>query len=331
MTEEQKPGPGSRNRRLRRTDSLRRMLRETRLHADMFVAPVFVTEGSGKVEKIEAMPGVSRYSVDRAKSYVGRLAEAGVRSVLLFGVPRRKDESGSGAYARDGPVPTALRAIRSAYPDVVLIADVCLCEYTTHGHCGVVSGNTVDNDKTLPLLARAALEYAKAGADVVAPSAMMDGQVLAIRRELDSAGLEDTMVMGYSAKYASTFYGPFRDAAGSKPAFGDRRSYQMQPANRREAMREIGQDIKEGADIVMVKPALAYLDVLSEARRRFDVPLAAYNVSGEYSMIKAAVKNGWLDEKTAVYEVLTGIRRAGADVIITYFAEQAAGWLREGW
>ncbi len=321
----------ARARRLRKTDGIRRMLREARVHPDMLVAPLFVTEGSGVVQPVESMPGVFRYSVDRVAARVGELSEAGVRSVLLFGVPSKKDEGGTGAYARDGLVPRAVREVKGSNPDVVVMADVCLCEYTSHGHCGVVSGGAVDNDATLPLLSRAAVEYARAGADVVAPSAMMDGQVLALRKGLEDGGFDGTVVMGYSAKYASAFYGPFREAAGSRPAFGDRRSYQMHPANRREALREIGQDISEGADIVMVKPALAYLDVVAEARRRFDVPIGAYNVSGEYAMVKAASRLGWVDEKAVVYEVLTGIRRAGADLIITYFAEQAAKWIAEGW
>ncbi|MDE1853822.1 MAG: porphobilinogen synthase [Thaumarchaeota archaeon] len=321
----------SRARRLRKKESLRRMLRETRLHEDMLVAPVFVKEGTKKVEAIEGMPGVYRYSIDELQGYLERLARVGVRSILLFGVPDEKDDQGSGAYAREGLVPRAIEAVRPNFPELVVMADVCLCEYTSHGHCGLLTGQEVDNDRTLPLLARAAVEYARAGADVVAPSAMMDGQVLAIRRALQEAGLDDTIVMGYSAKHASAFYKPFRNAAGSAPAFGDRRSYQMQPGNFREAMREIELDVKEGADIVMVKPALAYLDVISGARRKFDLPLAAYNVSGEYSMVKAAALNGWLDEKSAVYEILVGIRRAGADMIITYFAEDAARWLKEGW
>lgn len=331
MTEERTPGLAGRARRLRRTEQVRRMFRETRLHQDMFVAPVFVTEEGKKDEEIEGMPGAYRYSQKGLSSHLERLSGLGVRGVLLFGVPKMKDDAGTGAYARDGVIPKTIAALRPSFPELVFMADVCLCEYTSHGHCGVLSGREVDNDKTLPLLARAASEYARAGADVVAPSAMMDGQVLAVRRGLSEAGMDGTIVMGYSAKHASGFYAPFRNAAGSAPSFGDRRSYQMQPANRREAMREIEQDVREGADIVMVKPALAYLDVLSEARRRFDLPLAAYNVSGEYSMIKAAVLNGWLDEKAAVYEVLVGIRRAGADLIITYFAEEAARWLREGW
>ncbi len=331
MLEEQRFRIESRARRLRKTETIRRMLRETRLHKDMLIVPIFVTEGSHKVEEIDGMPGVSRYSIDELPRYLERLTDLGLRSTLLFGVPDRKDEAGTGAYASDGVVPKALAAVKPSFPEIVMMADVCMCEYTSHGHCGILSGQEVDNDKTLPLLARAAVEYARTGADVVAPSAMMDGQVLVIRKALEEAGMGDTIVMGYSAKHASAFYKPFRNAAGSVPSFGDRSSYQMQPGNRREAMREIREDIEEGADIVMVKPALAYLDVISEARRKFDVPVAAYNVSGEYSMLKAASLNGWLEEKLAVQEVLTGIRRAGADLIITYFAEQAAMWIGEGW
>jgi porphobilinogen synthase len=331
LLEQQKSRLNQRARRLRRTEPIRKMLSETRLHPDMLVMPVFVLEGERRAEEVDGMPGVSRYSIDMAAEHVARLADLGIRGVMLFGVPESKDEAGSGAYTRGGLIPRALAALKQRQPDMVVMADVCLCEYTSHGHCGIVSNGRVDNDKTLPLLTRAALEYARAGADVVAPSAMMDGQVLSIRNGLDEAGLDDTIVMGYSAKHASTFYKPFRNAAGSAPAFGDRRSYQMQPGNRREAMKEIAQDIKEGADMVMVKPALAYLDVISEARNRFDLPLAAYSVSGEYSMVKAAAMNGWLDERAAAMEILTAVRRAGADVIITYFAADAARWLKEGW
>ena len=258
-----------------------------------------------------------------------RLAEARIPAVLLFGTPESKDESGSGAYAGNGVVPRAIAEIKKAAPDVLVAADVCLCEYTSHGHCGVLKDGQVDNDRTLPLLAKAAVEYARAGADMVAPSAMMDFQVSEIRSALEEARLSETLVMGYSAKFASSFYGPFREAAGSTPSFGDRRAYQMGYPNSRQAMREIEGDVREGADIVMVKPALSYLDVIAKARSRFDLPIAAYNVSGEYSAIKAAAMNGWVDERAMVMEVLTSIRRAGANMIITYFAEAAAGWLRE--
>lgn len=321
----------TRMRRLRSREAIRRALRETRLHPAELIAPVFILEGKGAVEPVSEMPGVSRYTVDKVGAHVERLVRAGVGSVLLFGVPSRKDELGTGAYSKNGVVPRAVKSLREAFPQLMIMTDVCLCGYTNHGHCGVLSGKEVDNDRTLPLLAKAAVEYASAGADVVAPSAMMDGQVLAIRQGLEKAGLDGTLVMGYSAKYASNFFTPFRAAAESKPSFGDRRSYQMDVASRRQAMREIEGDVKEGADMVMVKPALAFLDIIAAARRRFDLPLAAYSVSGEYSMIKAASARGWLDEKSAVYEVLVGIRRAGADLIITYFAEQAAKWIKEGW
>ena len=319
----------ARLRRLRQSEQIRALVRETSLSPSKFVAPVFVIEGSGIVEPIESMPGVNRYAVDKLANYVAKLRGAGVNSVLLFGITSSKDEAGSQAYSPTGVIPRAVAEIKRAFPDEAVMADVCLCEYTSHGHCGILRGGKVDNDSTLPLLASAAVEYARAGADVVAPSAMMDGQVGAIRIALDSEGLESTAIMGYSAKYASSFYGPFREAAGSSPSFGDRRSYQMDPPNSREAIRELSSDVKEGADILMVKPALAYLDVLSRARSRFDLPIAAYNVSGEYSMVKAAVAQGWIDEKNATLEILTSIKRAGADIIITYSAEQAANWLAE--
>ncbi len=334
MLEERTGGPGSRAderlRRLRRTEAIREVLHESRVHPSNLMAPVFVRDGERVVEPVEAMPGVNRYSVDTVSDYVGRLSDEGVRSVLLFGIPGSKDESGSEAYSSHGVVPRAIEELKSHFHSLVVAADVCLCEYTSHGHCGVLDGGGVSNEMTLPLLAKAALQYARAGADIVCPSAMMDGQVRAIRKALDGSSYEERLVMGYSAKYASSFYGPFREAAGSAPAFGDRKGYQMSPANSREAMREIDSDVREGADIVMVKPALAYLDVLSKARERYDLPLAAYSVSGEYSMIKAAAAKGWLDERGAAMEVATSIRRAGADIIITYFAEQLAVWLREG-
>jgi porphobilinogen synthase len=325
----ERPRIEARMRRLRRTQPIRELVRETRIHASNLVAPIFVKDGTRLVEPIDSMPGVNRYSVDKLRQYVGRVSSSGVRSVLLFGIPRQKDELGSSGYSSDGVVPRAIREIKSHHPDMVVIADVCLCEYTSHGHCGVIRNGTVDNDETLPLLARAAVAYARSGADIVAPSAMMDGQVRSIRAALESADLDETAIMSYSAKYSSSFYGPFREAAGSKPAFGDRKSYQMDPPNSSEAMREIANDIKEGADIVMVKPALAYLDIVSKARARFDVPIAAYNVSGEYSMVKAAGANGWLDEMAVAEEVLTAIKRAGASIIITYFAEQMANRLKE--
>ena len=335
MLEERVGGPGrgagERLRRLRRTGAIREMLRESRVHPSNLMAPIFVKDGERVVEPVEAMPGINRYSVDTVSDYVGRLVDEGVRSVLLFGIPSSKDESGSGAYSSDGVVPRAIEELKSHFHSLVVAADVCLCEYTSHGHCGVLDGDgvSVSNEMTLPLLAKAALQYARAGADIVCPSAMMDGQVRALRKALDGSSYEERLVMGYSAKYASSFYGPFREAAGSTPAFGDRKGYQMSPANSREAMREIDSDVKEGADVIMVKPALAYLDVIGKARARYDLPLAAYSVSGEYSMIKAAAARGWIDEKGAAMEVAASIRRAGADIIITYFAEQLAVWLRE--
>jgi len=319
----------ARLRRLRRTDSIRALLRENSVHVSNLVAPVFVRDGERTVEPISSMPGVDRYSVDRVSNYVGRLMEAGKKSVILFGIPSSKDELGTEAYSSDGVVPRAIRELKTHFPSLVVAADVCLCEYTTHGHCGVIENGEVSNDRTLPLLSKAALQYARAGADILCPSSMMDGQVLAIRTTLEESNHEDRLVMSYSAKFASAFYGPFREAAGSTPAFGDRRGYQLDPANSRQAMAEIESDVKEGADIVMVKPALAYLDIIRQARDRFDLPIAAYSVSGEYSMIKAASMNGWLDERSCVLEEMASIRRAGAGIIITYFAEQVAGWLSE--
>jgi porphobilinogen synthase len=307
---------------------MRAILNETTVDPSDFIAPVFVRYGSGLVEPIAALPGVNRYSVDKVAGYAARLSDAGIRAMLLFGIPEAKDELGTQAYAADGIVPSAIREVKRAVPSMLVMADVCLCEYTSHGHCGVTRDGQVDNDETLPLLGKAAVAYANAGADVVAPSAMMDFQVRALRGALDQNRLQRTLVMGYSAKFSSSFYGPFREAAGSVPSFGDRRGYQMPPGNGREALREIESDLDEGADLVMVKPALPYLDVISRARARFDAPIAAYNVSGEYAMLKAAGSRGWIDEKAAALEVLTSIKRAGADLIITYFAEEAAGWLR---
>lgn len=326
---EERSRVNSRLRRLRRTESLREILKENRVHVSNLMAPVFVRDGERIVEPVLSMPGVERYSVDRVSDYVGRLMEEGIRSVLLFGIPGSKDALGTEAYSSSGVVPRAVHELKSRFPSLVVATDVCLCEYTSHGHCGVIDNGRVSNDRTLPLLAKAALQYARAGADMLCPSAMMDGQVLAIRRSLDESGFEERLLMGYSAKFASSFYGPFRDAAASSPAFGDRKDSQIDPPNSREAMREIESDIKEGADIVMVKPALAYLDVIAKARSRFDLPIAAFSVSGEYSMIRAAATNGWLDEKGCVLEMMASIRRAGADIIITYFAEQVAGWLEE--
>jgi len=315
-------------RRLRRTEAMRRLVRETRLSPDDFVYPLFVVSGSGVRNAIPSMPGQHQLPVDQLPAEAQELRALGIPAVLLFGIPSMKDDQGSGAYAPDGIVQEAVRALKQANPDLLVITDVCLCEYTSHGHCGVVKDGEVDNDATLPLLARTALSHAQAGADMVAPSAMMDGQVAAIRQALDEGGFPHVPIMAYAAKYASAFYGPFREAAESAPQFGDRRGYQMDPPNAREALREIEADVAEGADIVMVKPALAYLDVLARARESFDVPLAAYNVSGEYAMIKAAAANGWLDERRVTLEVLTAIKRAGADIIITYHAKEAARWLQ---
>ena len=317
-------------RRLRHSATLRDMLDENRLSASEFIYPMFVVNGTGVRTPIEPMPGVDQMSVDVAVEEAQRAMQAGVKSVLLFGIPDDKDATGSGASDPDEAVQQAVAAIKKASPETYVITDVCLCEYTDHGHCGIVNGNDVDNDATLPLLAQTAVSHAEAGADMVAPSAMMDGQVAAIRAGLNDSGFSDVPVMGYSAKYASAFYGPFRIAADSAPQFGDRRAYQMAPGQGREAMREIEADLKEGADIIMVKPALAYLDVIKEASLRFDTPLAAYNVSGEYSMIAAAGRAGWIDRERAMMEVITSIKRAGADLIITYSAIEAANILAKG-
>ncbi|HDI00768.1 MAG: porphobilinogen synthase [Candidatus Latescibacterota bacterium] len=319
--------PELRMRRLRRGEGIRALVRETMLSTDDLVYPLFVVHGRGRREPIGPMPGQFRLSVDQLVEEVQEAYELGIKGVLLFGVPRRKDELGSEAYSDDGIVQRATRALKEALPELVVMADVCLCGYTTHGHCGVVVDGRVDNDRTLELIARTALSLAGSGADVVAPSGMMDGQVRAIRKALDEEGFTDVAIMAYSAKYASCFYGPFREAAGSAPKFGDRRSYQMDPPNVREALLEMELDIREGADIVMVKPALAYLDVIRAAKERFLRPLAAYNVSGEYAMVKAAGRLGWMDEEGAMMEVLLGIKRAGADIILTYFAKDAARML----
>ncbi len=321
--------PTARPRRLRRTDRLRRMVAETRLAPEMLVLPLFVVPGEGVERPIPSMPGHRQLSVDRVVPVAKQAEAAGVGGVILFGIPASKDETGSAAWDPSGPVPTAIRAIRASAPDLVVWADVCLCEYTSHGHCGVVVGDTVDNDATLPLLAKAAVAYADAGADVIAPSDMMDGRVGAIREALDAAGHHELAVCSYSAKYASAYYGPFRDAAESAPAFGDRRTHQMDPANVREAVVEVNLDLAEGADMVMVKPAGPYLDVVAAVRRSVDVPVAAYQVSGEYSMIEAAAANGWVDGDRVMMESLLGIVRAGADVVLTYFAVRAAHILEE--
>jgi len=321
--------PVTRPRRLRRNETLRRQVRETRLSPDNLVAPLFVVPGEGVRREIGSMPGCFQTSVDVLVEDCRELASLGVPAVILFGLPAAKDAEGSGAHDAGGPVPKALRALRREVPGLALWADVCLCEYTDHGHCGPLRAapdgeKEVDNDRTLGILAKAALAYAEAGADVVAPSDMMDGRVGAIRRALDEAGRTDVVICSYAAKYASAFYGPFREAADSAPAFGDRRGYQMDPANGAEALREVALDLDEGADIVMVKPAMAYLDVLWRVKERFGVPVAAYNVSGEYAMVKAAAARGWLDERRTMLELLVAIRRAGADMILTYFARDAA-------
>ena len=312
-----------RPRRLRRTETLRALVRETRLTADDFVLPLFVCAGKGVRREVSSMPGVHNLSVDEVTSEAMAAFDAGVRAVILFGLPEKKDELASGAYDENGVVQQAIRAIRKAAPGLILIADTCLCEYTSHGHCGVVRNDEVLNDESLELLARTAASQAEAGADVVAPSAMMDGQVAAIREGLDASGLDQVAIMSYAVKYSSAFYGPFREAAESTPAFGDRRAYQMDPPNAREAIREAELDYSEGADILMVKPATVYLDILKAVRDRFDLPLAAYHVSGEYALIKAAAQKGWIDENRVMLETLTSIKRAGADIIITYYAREA--------
>lgn len=321
--------PQQRLRRLRRTPALRRLVRQTALEPGHLVAPLFVTEESHRRE-VASMPGVFRLPVSEAAQEARALSKLGVGGVLLFGIPKRKDEQGSRAFAPDGVVQRAVRAVKKAAPKLAVITDVCLCEYTTHGHCGLVrdgAASVVDNDASLPALGRIAVSQARAGADVVAPSAMMDGQVGAIRRALDGAGFRDTAILSYSAKFASALYGPFRDAAESSPRFGDRRGYQMDPANSEEALRETALDIREGADIVMVKPALGYLDVLARVKETFHWPTAVYQVSGEYALIKAAAARGWVDERRAALEAAVSMRRAGADLIITYYAKQLAQWL----
>jgi porphobilinogen synthase len=311
--------PVTRLRRLRRTGALRSLVRETRLDLDDFVMPLFVGPAT---EPNEALPAMGRWSADEVGEEVDRLVPAGVRAVILFGIPEEKDDEGSGAWDDDGVIQRALRALRPRFPELVLLTDVCLCEYTDHGHCGVIVEGEVDNDATLDLLTRTAVSHVDAGADAVCPSDMMDGRVAAIRE-----ALPETPIVAYSAKYASAFYGPFREAADSAPSFGDRRGYQMDPANVREALRECELDVAEGADVIMVKPALPYLDVIRAARERFDLPLAAYNVSGEYAMVKAAAARGWLDEQTAALESLTAIKRAGADVVVSYWTKDLASWL----
>ena len=317
-----------RGRRLRSSAVLRDLVRENHLRVEELIYPIFVVEGENCVVPVPSMPGICQYSPDRLREEMDRVVAAGVRSVLLFGIPAHKDETGSAAFAMDGVVPEAIRLIKRDYPEVLVIADVCLCEYTGHGHCGLVDAEgRILNDATLPLLAKASVAYARAGADIVAPSDMMDGRVGAIRAALDEAGFVETPIMSYAAKFASAYYGPFRDAAQSAPQFGDRKTYQMDPANGREALREVAADIEEGADLIIAKPAMAYLDVLAATARTFNIPVVAYNVSGEYAMVKAAAAQGWIDERRIVMENLVGMKRAGAKAIITYHALDAARWL----
>lgn len=321
--------PIHRYRRLRRNETIRRMVRETSLSPDDFIYPLFVTHGKGNRKEITSMPGCYQESVDLVVKNAKEVYSLGIPAVILFGIPEHKDELGSSAFDENGVVQNAIRAIKDAIPELYVITDVCMCEYTSHGHCGFIEKGDVNNDKTLELLAKEALSHAKAGADMVAPSDMMDGRVGAIRKTLDSEGFSHIPIMSYAAKYASAFYGPFREAAESTPQFGDRRTYQMDPANRREAIKEVSLDIEEGADIVMVKPALSYLDIISDIKRNFTVPVAAYNVSGEYSLVKAGARLGWIDEKRVMFEILISIKRAGADLILTYFAKDAARLLNE--
>ena len=321
--------PISRPRRLRSDENLRRLTRETTISTDDLIYPMFVVHGHDVAVEISSMPGCYQYSVDRLVTAAKELVALGIPGTILFGIPKFKDAFGSEAYADDGIIQQAVRAIKDAAPELLVITDVCLCEYTNHGHCGVIQDGEVLNDQTLELLAKESLSHVRAGADVIAPSDMMDGRVGTIRAALDENGYEGTPIMAYSAKYASAFYGPFREAAESAPQFGDRRSYQMDPPNAKEALREVALDIEEGADIVMVKPALSYLDVIRRVKDRFEVPVAAYSVSGEYAMIKAAAQQGWIDEKRVALEVLTSIKRAGADMILTYFAKSVVEWLEE--
>jgi porphobilinogen synthase len=322
------PFPYQRMRRLRSNETVRKLFRETTLTTDDLICPLFVVPGRGTKTEIESMPGVYHLSVDKLLLEAETILGLEIRAVILFGLPEVKDEMGTAAYKSDGVVQHAVRELKRSFPELVVVTDVCLCQYTTHGHCGIVTDGCIDNDRTIELLAKTALSHAEAGADIIAPSDMMDGRVTAIRSSFESNGFYNTIIMSYAAKYASAFYGPFREAAESSPGFGDRRSYQMDPSNAREALREIELDIAEGADIVMVKPALSYLDVIRSARESFNHPLAAFNVSGEFAMVKAAAINGWLDEKQTVLEILTAIKRAGADLILTYHAKDAALWLK---
>lgn len=321
-----------RMRRMRASEELRSMVRENHVRVDELVYPIFITAGQDLCQPVESMPGICQYSLDRVDKELDRVTKAGIRVVLLFGIPEHKDEMGSGAYDENGIIQQAIRHIKAdkRYEKLIVIADVCLCEYTSHGHCGLVRNGEVLNDETLPLLAKTAVSYAGAGADIIAPSDMMDGRVAAIRQALDENGFAGIPIMAYSAKFASAFYGPFRDAAHSAPGFGDRKTYQMDPANGREAMREVEEDLLEGADLIIAKPGMAYMDIIRDITTRFNIPVAAYNVSGEYSMVKAAAANGWIDEKKTVMEIMTGFKRAGAKMIITYHALDVADWIREG-
>ena len=318
-----------RTRRLRQTVALRNMVRENHVRVDELIYPLFVMEGENLAEPVESMPGICQYSLDRMNEELDRVKEAGIPAILIFGIPAHKDEVGSGAYDEHGIVQEAIRRIKKDYPELIVIADVCLCEYTSHGHCGLIKDGVILNDETLPLLAKSAVSYAEAGADIVAPSDMMDKRVGAIRKALDEAGFTYTPIMAYSAKFASGYYGPFRDAAHSAPGFGDRKTYQMDPANGQEALREVEEDIAEGADLIIAKPAMAYMDIIRAIHENYNVPIVAYNVSGEYAMVKAAAANGWIDEKKIVMENMIGMKRAGAKMIITYHALDVACWLRE--
>ncbi len=318
-----------RTRRLRQTVAMRDMVRENHVRVDELIYPLFVMEGENLAEPVESMPGICQYSLDRMNEELDRVKEAGIPAILIFGIPAHKDEVGSGAYDEHGIVQEAIRRIKKDYPDLIVIADVCLCEYTSHGHCGLIRDGIILNDETLPLLAKSAVSYAEAGADIVAPSDMMDKRVGAIRKALDEAGFTYTPIMAYSAKFASGYYGPFRDAAHSAPGFGDRKTYQMDPANGQEALREVEEDLAEGADLIIAKPAMAYMDIIRAIHENYNVPIVAYNVSGEYAMVKAAAANGWIDEKKIVMENMIGMKRAGAKMIITYHALDIARWIRE--
>lgn len=318
-----------RTRRLRQTVALRNMVRENHVRVDELIYPLFVMEGENLAEPVESMPGICQYSLDRMNEELDRVKEAGIPAILIFGIPAHKDEVGSGAYDEHGIVQEAIRRIKKDYPELIVIADVCLCEYTSHGHCGLIKDGVILNDETLPLLAKSAVSYAEAGADIVAPSDMMDKRVGAIRKALDEAGFTYTPIMAYSAKFASGYYGPFRDAAHSAPGFGDRKTYQMDPANGQEALREVEEDIAEGADLIIAKPAMAYMDIIRAIHENYNMPIVAYNVSGEYAMVKAAAANGWIDEKKIVMENMIGMKRAGAKMIITYHALDVARWLKE--